>query len=136
MTDLDPAIWENKTLGSVTPNKNLEVVTRQDLENHAAKVEGREPREIVTDNNYPGWTPPVQERTGTVPSNAIATRYADQESYEAVQSGEDVQPEGISDAEWNGETEEPDGDDPEATYPEKGETSALAPDLSSESGNE
>jgi hypothetical protein len=78
MPDLDPEIWDNPTLGAAAPNVNLDVVERQAIEDRAAKFEDREPREIVNDNNYPGWTPDVNERTGTVPSNYQTVHFADE----------------------------------------------------------
>lgn len=79
MTDLDPEIWENKTLGAAAPNENLDRLTKQQQEDRAAKFENREPREVVIDNNYPDWTPPVSERTGTVPSNFQTVHFADEQ---------------------------------------------------------
>lgn len=79
MTDLDPEIWENKTLGSAAQNENLDRLTRQIQEDRSAKLEGRDPREIVVDNTYPDWTPEVQERTGTVPSNYQSVHFADEQ---------------------------------------------------------
>lgn len=78
MTDLNPEIWDNETLGAAANNTRLEVVEKQELENRNAKLEGREPREVIVDNNYPGWTPDVNPRTGTVPSNAQVVHFADE----------------------------------------------------------
>lgn len=78
MTDLDPEIWNNPTLGAAAPNENLDRLTKQQIENRAAHFEDREPREVVVDNVYPGWTPPVAERTGTVPSNFQTVHFADE----------------------------------------------------------
>lgn len=78
MPDLDPEIWDNPTLGAAAPNVNLDVVERQAIEDRAAKFEDREPREIVNDNNYPGWVPEVNERTGTVPSNYQTVHFVDE----------------------------------------------------------
>jgi hypothetical protein len=78
MTDLDPEIWDNPTLGAAAPNENLDRLERQQIEDRAAKFEDREPREIVVENNYPGWTPEVNERTGTIPSNYQTVHFADE----------------------------------------------------------
>lgn len=88
MTDLNPEIWDNETLGAAAQNENLERLTRQQLEDRAAKIEGRDPREIVVDNTHPGWTPKVQERTGTVPSNYQTVHFADEQQVDIpVDSG-------------------------------------------------
>ncbi|GHF92053.1 hypothetical protein [Streptomyces griseosporeus] len=78
MTDLDPAIWDNPTLGAAAHNERLDRLELQQHEDRAARLEDREPREVVVDNTYPGWTPEVQERTGTVPSNYRTVHYADE----------------------------------------------------------
>jgi hypothetical protein len=79
MTDLDPEIFDNPTLGAAAPNENLDRLTAQQIEDRAAKFEGREPREIVVDNTYPGWKPDVSERTGTVPSNYQTVHFEDEQ---------------------------------------------------------
>lgn len=79
MTDLDPEIFDNPTLGAAAPNENLDRLTAQQIEDRAAKFEGREPREIVIDNTYPGWQPEVSERTGTVPSNYQTVHFEDEQ---------------------------------------------------------
>lgn len=79
MTDLDPEIWNNPTLGAAANNERLDRLEKQQLEDRNAKLENREPREVIVDNNYPGWTPEVNERTGTVPSNAQVVHYADEQ---------------------------------------------------------
>lgn len=78
MTDLDPAIWDNPTLGAAANNENLERLEKQQHEDRNARVEGREPRDVILDRTYPNWTPEVQERTGTVPSNYQAVHFADE----------------------------------------------------------
>ena len=88
MTDLDPAIWENETLGAAAQNENLERLTKQQLEDRSAKVEGRESREVVVENTYPGWTPDVNARTGTVPSNYQNVHFVDEQQNDIpVESG-------------------------------------------------
>lgn len=127
MTDLDPEIWENKTLGAAAPNENLDVVERQNIENRAAKFEDREPRVIVNDNTYPGWTPEVNERTGTVPSNYQTVHFADEnpndipvdsgrpeEDAGSIEEGTEETPEGTPE-----ETQEPVTDGPTEDSPEE-----------------
>jgi hypothetical protein len=79
MTDLDPEIFDNPTLGAAAPNVNLDQVTAQEIENRAAKFEKREPREIVVENNYPGYKPEVSPVTGTVSSNYQTVHFADEQ---------------------------------------------------------
>lgn len=79
MTDLDPAIWENETLGSAAQNTRLDVIEKQELENRNARIEDREPRPVVVDNDYPGWQPNVNPRTGTIPSNIQVVHFADEQ---------------------------------------------------------
>lgn len=105
MTDLNPEIWDNETLGAAAPNERLDVIERQILENRAAKFEGREPRTVVSDNTHPGWTPPVMPRTGTTPSNYIATRFVDERPNDVQQSGEGIKPEGLSETDWTAQSE-------------------------------
>lgn len=79
MTDLDPAIWDNPTLGKAAYNERLDRLEKQAHEDRAAKIEGREPREVIVDQTYPGWTPETQPRTGTVPSNYQTVHFADEQ---------------------------------------------------------
>ena len=79
MTDLDPAIWDNPTLGAAANNERLDRLEKQQHEDRNAKLEGREPREVVVDNTYPGWTPEIQDRTGTVPSNYQTVHFANEQ---------------------------------------------------------
>jgi hypothetical protein len=104
MTDLDPAIWENPTLGKAANNERLDRLEKQQHEDRQARLENREPREVVVDNDYPDWTQDVQERTGTVPSNAVVVHFADEQPNDVVQTGNDMKPEGMSDEEWNGDS--------------------------------
>ena len=78
MTDLDPAIWDNPTLGAAANNERLDRLEKQQHEDRAAKLEDREPRNVVVDNTYPDWTPEVSPRTGTVPSNYTVVHFADE----------------------------------------------------------
>lgn len=64
MTDLNPAIWKNKTLGAAAPNVSLEELELQKTEDRNARYEGREPRIAVREVNYPVMTP-----SGSVPSS-------------------------------------------------------------------
>ena len=105
MTDLDPAIWDNPTLGAAANNKRLDVIERQELEDWSAKCENREPREIVAENTYPGWKPEVNPKTDTVASNFTPVRFVDEQPSDVVQTGEGMQPEGMSDEEWAGNSE-------------------------------
>jgi hypothetical protein len=79
MTDLDPEIWNNPTLGAAAPNVNLDQLTAQQIEDRAAKFEKREPREVVIENTYPGYKPEVSPVTGTVPSNYQTVHFADEQ---------------------------------------------------------
>lgn len=79
MTDLDPEIFDNPTLGAAAPNENLDRLTAQQIEDRAAKFENREPREIIIENTYPGYKPEVSERTGTIPSNYQTVHFADEQ---------------------------------------------------------
>ncbi len=63
MTDLDPAIWENKTLGSASKLPFLDEIEAQELENRSAKAEGREPLVAIREDNYPAYA-----ESGSIPS--------------------------------------------------------------------
>lgn len=104
MTDLDPAIWDNPTLGKAANNRRLDVVEKQELENRNAKLEGREPREVIVDNDYPGWD---YDRNGAVPSTAPVVHFADEQLNDIPQTGETENPE----PEGTDETEEPQNDE-------------------------
>lgn len=84
MTDLNPEIWNNETLGDAAHNERLDRLEKQQHENRAAKLEGREPREVVVENTYPGWTPPAAPRTGTVPSNYTPVHFADEQQNDVL----------------------------------------------------
>lgn len=133
MTDLDPEIWDNPTLGAAANNKRLDVEEKQEWENRNAKLEDREPREVVVDNNYPGWTPDVQERTGTVPSNAAVVHFADENPNDVVQSGEGVKPEGMSDSDWSPEGGEAQDSEAETSEVQPDEVSSSTSDPTEES---
>src|SRR5882762_1801406 len=54
MVDLDPEIWKNPTLGAAATNGFLDEIQAQEIENAAAKREGREPWIAVRLNSHPG----------------------------------------------------------------------------------
>lgn len=135
MTELDPAIWENKTLGAAAPNENLDRLERQRIEDRAAKFEDREPREIVVDNTYPGWTPEVNERTGTVPSNYQTVHFADEKPNDIpVDSGRPE--EDASTVQVPEEETHPENADDNSTGPEQQNNSEPNGSDSSTEGNE
>lgn len=105
MTDLDPEIWNNPTLGKASNNTRLDVVEKQELENRNAKLEGRKPREVIVDNDYPGWD---FDRNSSIPSTAPVVHFADEQPNDVPTTGE-TEPD-----EENTETEpvvtEPDND--------------------------
>ena len=92
MTDLDPEIWNNPTLGAAANNTRLDALEKQQLENRNAKLEGREPREVIVDNDYPGWKPDVNPRTGTVSSNVQVVHFADEKEHEKPNTGKTDDP--------------------------------------------
>lgn len=57
MTDLDPEIWKNKTLGAATNGVFLDVVEKQQAENRSAAIEGRPARIVKREDRYPGFVP-------------------------------------------------------------------------------
>ena len=75
MTDLDPEIWNNPTLGAAAQNENLDRLTKQEQENYSAKRENREPRKVVNENTYPDWEPELKN----VPSNYQVVHFADEQ---------------------------------------------------------
>lgn len=64
MTDLDPEIWNNPTLGSVGSGPFLPEVEAQQAEDYNARKEGRLPKTVVYTENYPKYLP-----SGSVPSH-------------------------------------------------------------------
>jgi hypothetical protein len=111
MTDLNPEIWNNPTLGKAAHNERLDRLEKQQHEDRAARLENREPREVVVENDYPDWTPQVQERTGTVPSNAVVVHFADEQPHDVVQTGPNIKPEGMSDEEWAAQENSPESEE-------------------------
>lgn len=136
MTDLNPEIWNNDTLGAAANNERLDRLEKQNIEDRAARLEDREPREVVVENDYPGWTPAVSDRTGTVPSSVAVVHFADEDSNDVVQTGPAMKPEGMSDEEWEAQAEapsNPNGNYDPADDPEDVETGPLDNDNSEES---
>ncbi len=94
MTDLDPEIWNNPTLGSVGSGPFLPEVEAQEKENYNARKEGREPKTVVYTENYPKYIP-----SGSVPSHvetlefiepgAIANDNTSPEESDSVDSSSD-----------------------------------------------
>lgn len=132
MTDLDPEIWENKTLGAAAGNENLERLTRQQLEDRAAKLEDREPREIVHENTHPDWTPQVEERTGTVPSNYQAVHFADEQQNDIPDGSGQADETAVGLAEENDSSEDTGEEEPGSAISD--EVSSDEPDSTSQDG--
>lgn len=63
MTDVDPKIWENPTLGSVGAGPFLPEVEKQSIEDYNARKEGREANTVEYVHRYPALT-----ESRTVPS--------------------------------------------------------------------
>lgn len=57
MTDLNPEIWENETLGAATNGVFLDQLEKQQLENRSAAIEQRPARIVKRENRYPGFVP-------------------------------------------------------------------------------
>lgn len=55
--ELDPAIWDNPTLGAASHGVFLDQVEKQQLENRAALIEDRPARIVKRENRYPGYVP-------------------------------------------------------------------------------
>lgn len=66
MSELNPEIWNNPTLGAAANNERLDRIEKQYLEDRNAKLEDREPREVKVDNDYPGWEPEKWNSHSTV----------------------------------------------------------------------
>jgi hypothetical protein len=54
MTDLDPEIWNNKTLGEAANGQFADEMQMQAIEDRAAKLENREPMLVRRIHRYPG----------------------------------------------------------------------------------
>ena len=63
MTDVDPKIWENPTLGSAGAGPFLPEVEKQSIEDYNARKEGREANTVEYVHRYPALT-----ESRTVPS--------------------------------------------------------------------
>lgn len=57
MTDVDPAIWDNPTLGAATNSVFLDQKEAQMIENRNAAIEGRPARIVKKEGRYPGYVP-------------------------------------------------------------------------------
>lgn len=73
MVDVDPRIWDNPTLGEAVNLPFLDELEAQQMEDHAARVEGRAPRRVVHYPRKPEY-PPGEE---TVDSNIQQIVYVD-----------------------------------------------------------
>lgn len=63
MTDLDPEIWKNPTLGAAGSGPFLPEIEKQVAEDRNAKAEGREPVTVEYIHRYPTMPP-----SHTIPS--------------------------------------------------------------------
>lgn len=63
MTDLNPEIWNNPTLGSVGAGPFLPEIELQQQEDRNARLEGREPKLVEYVHRYPKMM-----ESGSVPS--------------------------------------------------------------------
>ena len=133
MTELDPEIFDNPTLGAAAPNENLDRLTAQQIEDRAAKFEGREPREIVVENTYPGYKPEVSERTGTVPSNYQTVHFADEQQADIPVDSrpEDETAGGINE---DGDSENPEGSEETSSEEAVQESESASSESSAEDG--
>lgn len=140
MTDLNPEIWDNPTLGAAAQNENLERLTKQQQEDYSAKRENREPREVVIDNTYPGWTPDTSEKTGTIPSNYQTVHFEDEQPNDVPVDSrpEDETAAGIESKadEDSGGEDVPQPENPSSeTVPDEGENTSPATDSTEENGS-
>jgi len=72
MTDLDPEIWQNKTLGAEGAGPFLPELEKQQIEDSNARREGREPKVVEYLNRYPKFV-----ESGSVPSEQQEFAYID-----------------------------------------------------------
>lgn len=75
MVDVNPAIFDNPTLGKAANGVFLDVLTAQQDENRRAEIEGREPRMVTRVNDHPAFAPDV-----FLPSHDTGLRFADVET--------------------------------------------------------
>lgn len=75
MVDVNPAIFDNPTLGQAANGTFLDVLTAQQDENRRAAIEGRVPRILTRVNDHPNV--PVDIR---LPSMDNGIRFADVET--------------------------------------------------------
>lgn len=82
MTDLNPEIWNNPTLGRAANNLRLDVLEKQEKENRHAKLEGRKPRTVYAENDYP-----MYEVEKNRPSRATVIHFTDEQEHEVPNPG-------------------------------------------------
>lgn len=58
MVDVNPDIWSNPTLGQAANGEFLDMVEARMNEQRDAAIEGREPRELMRRECYPGYEKP------------------------------------------------------------------------------
>lgn len=75
MVDVNPAIFDNPTLGQAANGVFLDVLTAQQDENRRAGIEGREPRILTRVNNHPNVPVDI-----CLPSMDNGIRFADVET--------------------------------------------------------
>jgi hypothetical protein len=64
LSETNPELFENKTLGAATTSPFLDQLEEQKKEDFNARLAGREPRTVVAEDRYPQFMP-----SGSVPSN-------------------------------------------------------------------
>ncbi|MGS2592235.1 hypothetical protein [Streptomyces hebeiensis] len=70
MSELDPEIWKNKTLGAASTNPFLDEVEAQKKEDRVARIEQREPMIAVHHPRFPQMPP-----SGSVPSKVTQIEF-------------------------------------------------------------
>ncbi|MFE1914974.1 hypothetical protein [Streptomyces anandii] len=75
MTDLDPEIWKNKTLGAEGAGPFLPELEKQQIEDVNARREGREPKVVEYVHRYPKFT-----ESGSVPSEQQEFNFVEPET--------------------------------------------------------
>ena len=75
MVDLDPEIWNNKTLGAAANGVFLDVLEAQAAEDRAAKIEGRPAETAYRENRYPGFVD--ETNSGQTSDVLFGSEYAD-----------------------------------------------------------
>lgn len=64
LSQTNPELFENPTLGEATTNPYLDQQEAQATEDYNARLDGREPRTVIAKNRYPQFMP-----AGSVPSD-------------------------------------------------------------------